>query len=285
MMVKGIKKMCIAGIQNWCQDIQQETFTHIKVVVAALLVASAVYMIWGKFAVMCYFSIAVFAYVYFGADIRILERLDLKGLALAAAVVAAPFFGGIPAYFAGAMAGVSIIAYEWQNYGIVIQLEDTNQEVDSQNKELQAQVAALQDCERQLQQVLEQAVGSNEKLRKLWEEFDQGAQKIDQARKGHAALLGTMERFHAFYTKVTTDEWVAKDLELARKMEQDYAARQTELLRLETRIKALTAGMEATHRKNQASTDLFAERVDQFGQRVDAVQVVVEEFVTVDGEQ
>jgi len=135
--------MALDALQRNWQVFQVEVEAHWKVATAATLVAGAVYLIWGKVAMILYAGAVIFSYINFGPTIRVLNQFDLKGVTLAAAAFVAPFFGGIPAYLAGALVAMSLLAHEWQQYQIRADLEQNNQAFTLQVVDWEAQVAVL----------------------------------------------------------------------------------------------------------------------------------------------
>lgn len=129
--------MALAVVQTLYLKIPEEVRAHTKVVTAALLVAAAVYLVWGKIALLCYFGGTAIAYSYLGSSVRVFEKLDLKGLTLAGFVLVAPLFGGVLAYFAGALACISLLTYEWQAGSLSFQMESVLKESEERIQTLE----------------------------------------------------------------------------------------------------------------------------------------------------
>lgn len=202
--------------RNW-QVFQVEVEAHWKVVTAATLVAGAVYLIWGKIAMIFYAGAVIFSYIKFGPTIRVLNQFDLKGATLAAAAFVSPFFGGIPAYLAGALVALSLLAHEWQQYQIRADLEQNNHEFTLQVAGWEAQVdelgqllATCQDRNAQIVEMQPQMIDRARSAQGLQVEL---VQKFTQ-------LNERIQKFRELFTSLKS-QGVHEEMQVLQKLKQE----------------------------------------------------------------
>lgn len=251
--------------------IPTETHMRIKAIANGALVASAVYLIWGKLAALCCFCAVTLGYVNFDSNVQILGKLNLRGIPLIISILGISFFGGPFSCVGGAMGAVSIIDYEWQSYNVLVGLENANQTLATQNTTLKEQNNALNESLAQLNTTLEQAMGTNEKLRGLWEKISHD----NPSSPDQVASLEAMKRFHQFYEQITTDKGVIQDIQAAAQLQRDYEMKREQLSKIEARIELLTKQMETTQKSSAALTNQFAVHVDKFGQNAKQLNVII----------
>lgn len=104
--------MVIQSIHYYWDAFHGQVESNWKVATGASLVATAIKVVWGKFACVLYGASVALAYVKYPDQIKKLNQLDLKGLALASAVFSLPFLPSIVSYTASSVISLSIVASE-----------------------------------------------------------------------------------------------------------------------------------------------------------------------------
>jgi lambda repressor-like predicted transcriptional regulator len=257
--------------------IQQGVEAHGQLIAAVAVATAIAYFVLGKFALMIAAGSLLLAYIFRGPLFRVLDRFELKGVALAVAATILPFIGGPVAWVGGAFAGISILAYEWQHFSVWVDLSQINQDLQIQNTTLQTHVNTLDAHVKKVEATVAQAIGQNPQLQAIWDQLNAGAAATAQAQTRYEALEASLTKFHAFYQDVVTGKadvvaQMQKNAaleELHRTLSQDCEA--AKLL-----LASLTEQIAAVQQRDAAATEQFGAQVQRLGVQVDRVESLFE---------
>ncbi len=127
--------------------------TGLVVCAAVIAVAGPVHLIWGKIGLACYGSIVFGSFIYRGPVIRIWRHVELKGVLLAVATAAFPFFpyGGL---LSSGYLAICIATYQFREMKTGAAVDEIKATVERQNVRFQTLAetfdADLQTIDRQL---------------------------------------------------------------------------------------------------------------------------------------
>lgn len=256
------------------QIFQVEIKTHSKVAGAALLVAGMVYLIWGKFHAILCVGAFIFAFVKYGPVIKVLNNIDLKGVTLATAAFVAPFFGGIPAYLAGALVGMSVLAHEWEQLKICEDLE-------RQREDLKEQVSALTVLAQTATAVADVCQDRNKNLQKLGEDTEarsQAMQELDQRLKGqYTQMRSKLQNILTFF-ETSEGKTIADEMQAFSTLSSTVEGLRLEHTRLQAEIDILTAQQRELNDRRERTNDRLENVVTTLGHQSAVITTVVEQL-------